>query len=949
VKQDVGEEKTMDASEEYTFAELLRQFRVREGMSQQQLANTLGVHRNTIGAWERGDYLPETTELIYKLAEALSLNAKDTESLLEATHERITLRIIWNVPHQPNPLFIGREAVFAHLHTQLHKRRTVALTQTHAIHGLGGIGKTQTAVEYAHRHRNDYQAILWVQADTQDALISGFVSLAALLRLPEKNEQDIQRIVDAVKRWLSEHTQWLLVLDNVEDMRVVKTFLPTTYSGHILLTTRLQALGGMAQGIMLEQMEPHEGVLFLLRRATIIGLDETLDHVDAADMSEATAIVEELGGLPLALDQAGAYIEETQCSLSDYGQRYRIRRALLLKRRGGLVVDHPEPVATTWSLSFEKVEQQSPAAADLLRLCTFLHSDAIPIELFTKGASHLGPFLAHAAEDPVALDETIAVLGNYSLIRRDARDKTISIHRLVQAVLKDAMSEAVQGIWAQRMIYAVNAAFPAVEKFTTWQQCERYLLQALACAGLIEQGNITLLEAASLLYRVGWYLDDRTRYREAEPLLVRALAIREQQLGPDHSYTASSLNGLAELYEHQGKYEQAASLYMRALAICEQQLGPQHLNTATGLNNLAILYNHQGKYEQAEPLLVRALTIREQQLGPQHPDIADLLTNLAGLYRAQGKYEEAEPLAMRALAICEQQLGPQHPGTAQSLHALAVLYHERGRNKEAEPLYMRALTIRKQTLGPEHRDTIQSLNNLGALYFSQGKYEQAESLLQLALTIRKQQLEPQHPNIAQSLNNLALLYEHQEKYEQAELLYINALAICEQQLGPQHPDTASSLNNLAELYRVQGKYEQAEPLLVRALAICEQQLGPQHPDTAQSLNNLGALYRAQGKYEQAESSYVRALAIYERKLGPQHPDTAVILSNLAELYQAQGEYKQAESLSMRALATSESALGSHHSRTRTIRRRYASLLRAMGREADALQEETQVQDATSPS
>lgn len=285
----------MDASEEYTFAELLRQFRVREGMSQGNLADNLGVHRNTVGAWERGDYLPETTEMIRKITEELSLNAKNEQLLLDATRERIALRIIWNVPFQRNPLFTGREAVLAHLHAQLHKGQTVALTQTQAIHGLGGIGKTQTAVEYAHRHRHDYQAILWVQAGTQDALVSSFVSLATLLRLPEREEQEQQRIVNAVKRWLGEHTQWLFILDNVEDIRVVKTFLPTTYSGHVLVTTRSQALGGIAQGIMLEQMEPHEGILFLLRRATIIGLDGTLDHIDADDMATATDIVEELG------------------------------------------------------------------------------------------------------------------------------------------------------------------------------------------------------------------------------------------------------------------------------------------------------------------------------------------------------------------------------------------------------------------------------------------------------------------------------------------------------------------------------------------------------------------------------------------------------------------------------------------------------------------------------
>lgn len=228
----------MDTSEEYTFAELLKQFRARARISQQDLADQLKeyrpkMHRNTISAWERGEYLPESLEMVQEVANALVLSIKDTELLIRVARERSTTRIIWNVPHQQNPLFTGREAVLTRLHTQLYKKLTVALTQTHAIHGLGGIGKTQTVVEYAYRHRHHYQAVLWIQADTENTLINSYVSLAKLLHLPEKDTQEQQRIIDAVKRWLSEHVQWLLILDNVEDIRMVKTFLPTMYSGHV--------------------------------------------------------------------------------------------------------------------------------------------------------------------------------------------------------------------------------------------------------------------------------------------------------------------------------------------------------------------------------------------------------------------------------------------------------------------------------------------------------------------------------------------------------------------------------------------------------------------------------------------------------------------------------------------------------------------------------------------
>jgi tetratricopeptide (TPR) repeat protein len=747
---------------------------------------------------------------------------------------------LWNLPAQRNPFFTGRETILTRLE-QAFTANTTTARQPHAISGLGGVGKTQTALEYAYRSHSRYQAVLWANASSQTTLLADVVAIAALLNLPEKEATDQQLTLHAVTHWLRTTADWLLILDNADDLAMVRPLLPLAASGHILLTTRAQALGGMAHRIEIEEMPPDEGALFLLRRAELLAADAALDAASAADRVTAQAISQALDGLPLALDQAAAYLEETGSSLSDYLNLYRTQRLALLKRRGGLTPEHPESVATTWSLSFQKVKQANPAAVDLLSFLAFLSPDAIPEEIITGGAPDLGPSLRPVASDPLKLAEAIGEVLKYSLVHRDPNQKTLTIHRLVQEVLREAMNKQIQRKWAERTVRAINRAFPDVTDVATWPQCQHSLPHALACADLIRQYTFTFPEAARLLNQAAFYLHDRASYREAEPLYQRALAIREQQLGPDHPDTAQSLNNLAELYRDQGKYPQAEPLYQRALAIREQQLGADHPDTALSLNNLAALYHAQGKYPQAEPLLKRALTIREQQLGADHPRTALSLNNLAELYRDQGKYPQAEPLLKRALAIWEQQLGADHPDTAASLNNLAELYHAQGKYPQAEPLYQRALAICEQQLGADHPDTAQSLNNLAALYRDQGKYPQAEPLLK------------------------------------------RALAIWEQQLGPDHPDTAQSLNNLAALYRAQGKYEQAEPLYQRALAIREQQLGPDHPDTAQSLNNLAAPYRAQGKYEQAEPLYQRALAISEQQLGPDHPLTATIQENYAEL------------------------------------------------------------------
>ena len=612
-----------------------------------------------------------------------------------------TLPRVWNIPYSRNLVFTGREEVLIRLTDALKTGQPAALSQPQAISGLGGIGKTQVAVEYAYQHHQEYEAILWTSADTRKTLISGYVVIAHVLHLPEKIEQDQMVIVQAVIDWLATHSDWLLIFDNVEDLMLVREFLPSFFGGHIILTTRAWAMGRLARRIQIDPLEQDTGALLLLRRAGLLAPHSPLEDASIADVTLAKIISKELGGLPLALDQAGAYIEETQCSLVEYQRLYHIRRAALLHERGGLVADHPDSVATTWSLCFQKIEQSNPSAADLLRFCAFLHPDAIPEELLATGVQYLRSSLQPLATDPLLLNKAISTLGAYSLLQRNATENTLKIHRLVQAVLRDNMDTAVQREWAIQVVCVVNAAFPAV-MFTTWQQCERCLPHALECATLIDQWDLMLLEAASLLSRVGWYLYNHTQYRETEPLHRRALAIREQLLGPEHPETAASLNNLANFYMDQGKYELAEPLHMRALAIREQQLGPEHPSTAQSLNNLANLYMDQGKYEPAELLHMRALEIRKQQLGPEHPDTTQSLNNLANLYVDQGKYEFAEPLHRQVLTIREQQLGPEHPETTQSLNNLAILYKKQGKYELAEPLYKRALEIREQLLGPEH-------------------------------------------------------------------------------------------------------------------------------------------------------------------------------------------------------------------------------------------------------
>jgi hypothetical protein len=470
-----------------------------------------------------------------------------------------TFPAAWNIPYPRNIFFTGRERLLQQLHGTLATTKTAVLTQPCAISGLGGIGKTQTAIEYAYRYCTNYQAILWARATTRDTLISDFVTLAELLHLPKKDVQDQNVVVAEVKGWLVNHLNWLLILDDVDNLDMIRDFLPLEVTGHVLLTTRQHSLRGIASRIEVEKMELNEGTLLLLRRSGLLAANGQLHQATVVDRTGAEAIVKEVDGLPLALNQAGAYIDQTGCGLSVYLNLYQTRFRELSRLPNNLLSDNRDTVATTWSLSFQKVEQKNRAAAALLRLCAFLAPYAIPEEIISKGAAHLGKVLGTVAADDIKLNEAMEVVQNYSLVRRNPETKTLTVHRLVQAVSKDRMDVKTQRLWAVRAIQAVNVAFPKVT-YETWSDCQRYLLHAQACANLVEQYRLLSPEAARLLTNAGWYLRERALYTHAEPLLKIALAIREHMLGPKHPDTAFSYNNLAQLYRLQGEYEQAELL-----------------------------------------------------------------------------------------------------------------------------------------------------------------------------------------------------------------------------------------------------------------------------------------------------------------------------------------------------------------------------------------------------
>ncbi|HEX5726904.1 MAG TPA: FxSxx-COOH system tetratricopeptide repeat protein [Longimicrobiaceae bacterium] len=630
----------------------------------------------------------------------------------------------WNVP-APTPYFTGRTEVLDHLRARLEEEGRAALS------GFGGLGKTQCAIAYARRYRGDYSAVLWARAESVGSLVSDFRVVAQRLKLDEAEGPEAA-LVPAVLDWLQANSGWLLVLDNADQPQSVKGFLPPEAPGHILLTSRAQAFDalGITHPLDLPELAPEEAQRFLLARTGRSG-------GDPAEAAAAAELAEALGCLPLALEQAGAYILDRKSSFQDYLASYHKRRLALLEKQSVVAGDYTGSVRTTWALNFREVEEASDAAADLLRFSAFLAPDDIPLELLAAGAPHLGPAvagaLAGAAEDPLVVHDELAWLTRYSLVHRDVEVRTYSIHRLVQAVVRAELDAEAQRLWAERTVEAVNAAF-LPPYYEVWDQCERLIAHARACEGVMEEFGVNSGPARSLLYHAGMYLRERGQPAEAVRLIGRALALGKE--GPKHLPMAVSLVGSASSYRDLGAYLPAEKALLDAWAIVQSVADEEPKLVVHVLNNLGDIHRLKGEFDRAEPLLKRALALCTEKLGDKPALAARSLHDLGLLYFDQGWHAGAEPLLERAVEIRKEVLQPGDPEIARALDSLARLRAAQGRHAEAEALFVRALAIAGPALGPHHPRLAQMLENYAALLRAAGRPDDAAAAEARAVAAR---------------------------------------------------------------------------------------------------------------------------------------------------------------------------------------------------------------------
>jgi tetratricopeptide (TPR) repeat protein len=642
-------------------------------------------------------------------------------------------------------LFAGRDEDLADLHTALLGAKDAPV----ALCGLGGIGKTRLAIEYAWSREAVYSALLFVSASDGAALNAGLAGLTAFenLDLPEKEARDDSTKITAVLRWLEANPTWLMILDNVDDkdaVAAVAKLMPRLKGGHVVVTARAANFPAGFRKLEVSTLDENAAAQFLLDRTDA---DRSKSKDDAA---LARTLAGELGGLALGLEQAGAHIATDRIGFVRYLKLWGESREKALAWADATVMGSDRTLATTWATS---VARLSPESRRLLERLAFLAPDPVPDSLLDVAVP--GEALAPDAYS------ARAGLFAYSLISRvsaeDGGAPGFIVHRLVQDFARRAMTDERRPQALREALEWVNAAFVgAPDDVRNWPILDPLAPHALAGARAADEAGIAE-PTVRLFNKLGRILYAKADYNQAEPIMRRALAIDEKSYGLDHFDVVWDLNNLALLLEDTNRLAEAEPLFRRVIEIDEKNNSPDDPDVAARVGNLALLLSDTNRVEEAEPLMRRALAIHQQTYGSDHPEVAVDLNNLAQLLQDTNRLAEAEPLYRRALAIFEKSLGSDHPQVATGLNNLAGLLRATNRLTEAEPLMRHALAIDKTSYGSDH------------------------------------------PKVAIDLNNLAQLLQDTNRLAEAEPLYRRAFAIFEASLGADHPKTVTVRNNLAVL------------------------------------------------------------------------------------------------------------------------------------------------------
>ncbi|KAF2739536.1 TPR-like protein [Polyplosphaeria fusca] len=871
----------------------------------------------------------------------------------------IQRRTYFHIPHERNiEQFVGREECIENIDKMFAEPKNTALV---ALHGLGGVGKTQVALELAHRWKQFFPqfSIFWVSATTAERFNEGLQGILDVLEIPHSTDTNIRV---AVGEWLRDKNngRWLLVVDNVDSENVLNeskrkggfkmaSCIPKTDHGHVLFTTRYRdlALKLTNSVVRLDQMSKDESMELLKRCLQ--------EQYDDSQKSDAEKLLEELSHIPIAIVQAAAYMRKRENTIADYLELYyesEENRVDLLSQQ---IVDmrlndsdsgeeesdiedddeesqgHKTVLNTSW-MTFSRLKADpviGPLANDFLSIMSYLDRQEIPVELLKNFKPKIGS---------IKLNDAFGLLKAYSLVTENSKTKKLSMHRLVQLSMRKWLEvNELAHKYREHALVLLADTFPD-GGFETWGKCKDLIVHADAVLYLTENAE-NRSARAKLLQNCANFQDSRGQYAAAEAKLSEVVKLRTELMGSENAEVLRAMDRQAWTMWSQAKKVKALELSKQTLLKKETLFGEKSAEALTTAHIIATVIGGQGKHQHAAKLHEQNLEARISLFGAENLDTLRSASALSLELWELGKFVDAEDLARKTMETRNELLGEAHPETLEIAGTLGFILEIQGKLVEAKELKAEMLKIRDSIYGEDHPDTADSCHDMGWIHHQMGEYDKAEPYYNRALKAKERLLGETHWKTLTTMCNFPVFLCDKGEYEEAEKRSKKLIAVFTKVQGEQHPQTLDATGGLAVILRHQGKLEEAANAARTSIDGRNIVLGSDHPWTLPPTSHWGYILTLQGDVKQGEAVIRAALVGLEKNLGAEHTNIslAFLAKNLLKQSMGPGDARlqEAEQLARRCLESRSNSLGKDHPYTWKTMHLLGKVMMAQGRHEDA--------------